>query len=279
MKIGIFDSGIGGLSVLHLAVKQLPREQFIYYADEEHVPYGEKTQEEIIGYVDHIIQFMIDRGASAIVIACNTATSAAIGLMRRSYSIPIVGMEPAVKKAVEACREKHASNIDCKSCGEGRILIAATPVTLRGQKMTELVERVDSAHRVDLLPLPGLVQFAERGEFCSEAVKNYLQKELSAFDLGQYSSFVLGCTHFNYFKDTLREILPNRIRFVDGNEGTVNRLKSLISADTPETETGDHFPHDSIVEYYDSGKRVTSQKELQRLNDYLKRLDSMLFIQ
>ena len=101
MKIGIFDSGIGGLSVLHVAKRLLPHEQFIYYADEKHVPYGEKSKEEIIGYVDEIIQFMINHGAKAVVIACNTATSAAVALMRKKYSLPIIGMEPAVKKAVD----------------------------------------------------------------------------------------------------------------------------------------------------------------------------------
>lgn len=98
MKIGIFDSGIGGLSVLYEAMQLLPHEQFIYYADEKHVPYGEKTREEIIGYVDEIIQFMIDHDCKAIVIACNTATSAAVALMRKKYDIPIIGMEPAEKK-------------------------------------------------------------------------------------------------------------------------------------------------------------------------------------
>lgn len=274
MKIGIFDSGIGGLSVLHLAVKQLPHEQFIYYADEEHVPYGEKTQKEIIGYVDEIIRFMIDREASAIVMACNTATSAAIKQMRSNYSIPIVGMEPAVKKAVDTYGKSY------DSFEADRILIAATPVTLRGQKMADLVERVDSAHCVDLLPLPGLVQFAERGEFRSEAVTRYLRQELSAFDLRQYSSFVLGCTHFNYFKDTLREILPERIRFVDGNEGTVNRLKSLISVDTEAKKANvSDAQRGNSIEYYYSGKRVTNPEELTRLDDCLTRLDSMLLIQ
>ena len=107
MKIGIFDSGIGGLSVLYEAMQLLPHEQFIYYADEKHVPYGEKTREEIIGYVDEIIQFMIDHDCKAIVIACNTATSAAVALMRKKYDIPILGMEPAVKKAVDLFLQKN----------------------------------------------------------------------------------------------------------------------------------------------------------------------------
>ena len=97
MKIGIFDSGIGGLSVLHHAMKQMPDAEFIYYADEEHVPYGEKTVEQIKGYIEEILDFLIGKGVDAIVIACNTATSVATKEFRAGYPVPIVGMEPAVK--------------------------------------------------------------------------------------------------------------------------------------------------------------------------------------
>ena len=155
MKIGIFDSGIGGLSVLYEAMQLLPHEQFIYYADEKHVPYGEKTREEIIGYVDEIIQFMIDHDCKAIVIACNTATSAAVALMRKKYDIPIIGMEPAVKKAVDLY-------------GNQKVLVCATPITVKGKKMLDLVERVDKDHLVDLVALPKLVRFAEKQEFNSD---------------------------------------------------------------------------------------------------------------
>ena len=179
MKIGIFDSGIGGLSVLYEAMHLLPHEQFIYYADEKHVPYGEKTKEEIIGYVDEIIQFMIERDCKAIVIACNTATSAAVSIMRKKYHIPIIGMEPAVKKAVDLY-------------GKQKVLVCATPITVKGKKMLDLVERVDKDHLVDLVALPKLVRFAERLEFESEDVLAYLKEALSCFDFEEYGSLVLG---------------------------------------------------------------------------------------
>ena len=101
MKIGIFDSGMGGLSVLHRALRMIPEADFLYYADEEHVPYGEKTREQVRGYIDEIIAFMIKKQVDAIVIACNTATSVATKEYRSQFPLPIVGMEPAVKKAVE----------------------------------------------------------------------------------------------------------------------------------------------------------------------------------
>ena len=229
MKIGIFDSGIGGLSVLYEAMHLLPHEQFIYYADEKHVPYGEKTKEEIIGYVDEIIQFMIERDCKAIVIACNTATSAAVSIMRKKYHIPIIGMEPAVK----------------------------------GKKMLDLVERVDKDHLVDLVALPKLVRFAERLEFESEDVLAYLKEALSCFDFEEYGSLVLGCTHFNYFKDSFHKLLP-QVHLLDGNLGTINYLIKNIELEDLE----------SSVEYYYSGQRVLG-KELQRIECYLKRLEKM----
>lgn len=129
MKIGIFDSGMGGLSVLHRALRMIPEADFLYYADEEHVPYGEKTREQVRGYIDEIIAFMIKKQVDAIVIACNTATSVATKEYRSQFPLPIVGMEPAVKKAVEEYADRP-----------GRILVAATPITIQGDKLHHLVE-------------------------------------------------------------------------------------------------------------------------------------------
>jgi len=231
MKIGVFDSGIGGLSVLHYALRAIPGGQFLYYADSRHVPYGEKTGEQIVEFVDEIIRFLLEKGAHAVVIACNTATSAAVDEMRRRYSLPIIGMEPAVKKAIDLY-------------GDRKVLAAATPVTVNGQKMQSLLERVDKEHLVDLIALPELVKFAEMGEFESPAVTAYLRSELRGLPLDEYSSIVLGCTHFNYFKDSLRALLPDTVRFVDGIEGTVrNLIASLNLNEEPSGQTG-------LVEYF-----------------------------
>ena len=115
MKIGIFDSGIGGLSVLHEAYHLLPKQEFIFYADTENVPYGTKTPEQIVGYATKIADFLIEKGAGAIVVACNTATSVAIKELRKNYNIPILGMEPAVKPAVEGTEGKRIMVIAGKS--------------------------------------------------------------------------------------------------------------------------------------------------------------------
>ncbi len=260
MKIGIFDSGIGGLSVLHLAMKMMPCEEFLYYADESHVPYGEKTEGEILRFVKENLDFLISEGAEAVVIACNTATSVATKEFRGRFPVPIVGMEPAVKKALELYRGE-----------EKRILVAATPVTIAGDKLHDLLKRVDSGHDADLISLPSLVHFAEKGEFSSQAVDEYLKEELRAFDLANYSALVLGCTHFNYFKERFRHVFPGSVHFVDGNEGTVRQLLRVLPR-KPETEG------EGKVSYYFSG-READEKEKERLSYCLEQLEKVYHIQ
>ncbi len=257
MKIGIFDSGIGGLTVLHQALLTLPKEDYIYYADTDNVPYGTKRREEIVGYVDQAVEFLVGKGVKAIVIACNTATSTAIDYVRSKYSLPILGMEPAVKPAVASSNGK-------------RVMVIATPITVREEKLRNLIEQVDDDHRVDLLALPGLVRFAEAGLFEGEEVERYLRKELDAYELENYSALILGCTHFNYFKDTYRKIFPKEVAFIDGSVGTVNYLKKIL---TEKKQLGNNH---GIVEYYMSGRPVYREEELEHLARLHERLDKML---
>ena len=259
MKIAFFDSGIGGLAVLHHAMKLLPREQFIFFADEDHVPYGVKPREQVMEFVGEAFGFLADCGVKAIVTACNTATSVAVKEMRQRYDIPIIGMEPAAKRALD---------LD----GEHRVLVVATPITVSGQKMRILIEHVDKEHLVDLLPLPRLVEFAERMEFRSKEVAGYLKEQLDSYDFSKYSALVLGCTHFNYFKDTFRELLPENVHFVDGNEGTVRELIRQLKARNALED------HPMSVEYFYSGRKVEDPSELARLQSYMKRLDEMYFL-
>ncbi|MBR6258593.1 MAG: glutamate racemase [Oscillospiraceae bacterium] len=252
MKLGFFDSGIGGLSVYRLARKALPEADLIYYADTDNVPYGEKSESEVTRLADEAACFLVDKGAGAIVLACNTATSAAAGYLREKLNIPVIGMEPAVKKAVE----EHP---------DGRILASATPLTCRGDKLRRLIDRVDSEGRVDTLPLPGLVRLAEEGNFSPEAVKPYLEKAFSPFDLTKYSAIVLGCTHFLYFTDSFRRLLPENVSIVHGNDGTVNQLKRII---------GGSCPGNSREEYYFSG-RPAGNAELSKIKLLLKRLEEL----
>ena len=261
MKIAFFDSGIGGLSVLHHAMKILPNEEYIFFADEDNVPYGTKPREEVMRFVDEAFKFLLTLDVKAIVVACNTATSVAVKEMRKRYDLPIIGMEPAIKRALDLY-------------GDRRVLVTATPITVNGEKIHSLIDRLGKRDIIDLLALPQLVDFAERQEFNSEAVTDYLREQFKPYHFDDYSSLVLGCTHFNYFKDTMRKLLPNNVNFVDGNEGTLKELMRRLNLSPSNTVTNQK----SKVEYYYSGRLVTSADELGAINTYLNRLDDMFSI-
>ncbi len=258
MKIGVFDSGMGGLTVLHKALEMIPYADFLYYADEKNVPYGEKKRDEIVAFADEAVGYMVKNGVDAVVIACNTATSCAIRFLREKYGIPFVGMEPAVKLAVE----KY-------SVPGKRVLVTATPLTVREEKLARLIEKVDPSHIADTLALPGLVRFAEKNEFESAAVEEYLRKSLVGCDVANYSAVVLGCTHFNYFKDTFRRLFPPQTAIVDGSEGTVKRLMSLMKLDEK-----NYSGAKGRTEYCFSGVPC-SQSEIERIDLMLSRLGKM----
>ncbi len=257
MKVGIFDSGIGGLSVLHGALRRWPGAEYVFYADRAHVPYGEKSPEAICGFAEAIIRYLLAQGCEAVVIACNTATSAAAAEMRKRFDLPILGMEPAVKLALDNYQQ-------------GRVLAAATPITVRGEKMERLLERWDGENRTDLLELPQLVSFAERGEFESEAVTAYLKEKLAPYRLPDYCAFVLGCTHFNFFKDTLRALLPENVRLLDGVDGVLRHL-----ADCVEMPRGGEIARPHFVV---SGEEATAEQK-DFLESCLRRLDAMATIE
>ncbi|NOV04580.1 glutamate racemase [Paenibacillus planticolens] len=218
MRIAFFDSGLGGISVLHEAMKQLPQEDFLYFADTLHVPYGTKPKDEVLGFVKKAVETISKEEVSALVIACNTATSIAISELRGMYEMPIIGMEPAVKPALAMNR----------SSGK-RVLVFATPLTLKQSKYRDLVSRIDDMGMVDSLPMPELVEFCEQLNVNSRQVIDYFHSMLEPFDLSLYGTVVLGCTHYPFFRSALREVLPAHIQIVDGSAGTVNRLTQLLS--------------------------------------------------
>lgn len=261
MKIGIFDSGIGGVSVLNEALHRLPDQEYIFYADVDHVPYGIKTSEQIIGYADQITASLIDMGVDAVLIACNTATAVAADHLRNKYSIPIIGMEPAVKPAVQVAKES-----------EGRVLVMATPVTIRENKLHTLLERVDTEHRVDLLPMPSLVRFAEEELFDGKEVDTYIEEQIAVFDKSRYSELVLGCTHFNYFKPRLLKAFDNNIQMIDGNDGTVRHLAEILGLKENPVDEVDLENRDGRITYLGSGRPAT-EAELQKITRLHKRLE------
>ncbi|BCX79509.1 glutamate racemase [Campylobacter sp. 19-13652] len=253
--VGIFDSGLGGLSVLELALRtaELKNERFLYYADREHVPYGTKEQEQIIKYSINATDFLISQGAKSVIVACNTATSAAIAPLREHFKIPIIGMEPAIKPALNATKSKA--------------LLLATPVTIAGKKLDNLIALTNNADNLIKVALPKLVEFAENGEFASERLKEYLKAQLEK--IGQkVDSVVLGCTHFNYFKDTILDVLEG-VKFYDGNQGTINRLLNQITPEYHDVNTS------TRVRYFYSSNEIKDKSELAKISMLLDRLNLM----
>ena len=255
MQIGFFDSGVGGITVLHEALKILPNENYIYYADVLNVPYGVRPKYEVKKFTFDAAEFIINQGVKALVIACNTATSAAIEDLRKKYSMPIIGMEPAVKPAIE-------KNGNCHK----RVLVTATSFTLKEEKLKNLIEKVDNENIVDLLPLPGLVEFAEKLEFNENTVAAYLEKQLSEYDMKRYGTIVLGCTHFLFYSDVLRKLLPQGIDIIDGNMGTVRNLKRVLEENNRTNEgTGK-------ITFFNSGRRLEDDKDLAVYDKLFNRL-------
>ena len=244
--IGVFDSGIGGLTVLKKIINVLPNESYIYYADTKNVPYGTKPKEDVKKYVKEAVNFLVSKNVKAIVVACNTATSIAIQDLRSNYTLPIIGIEPAAKPAVE-------------NRGSKKVLIMATPTTIREEKLKDLLEKLNAQDSVDLIAMPKLVEFAEKREFESNAVKEYIKKELESYNLEDYSELVLGCTHFPFFKKTLSAIFPKDTQIIDGSLGVANRLKNVLEE---QNLLGNRKLE---IEYYYSGNKVNNQEELNEL--------------
>lgn len=255
-KIGFFDSGIGGISVLSYARRRLPEVDYIYYADTDHVPYGTKSRDEIIRYSDAAVDFLAGQGVSAVVVACNTATSMAIGYLRAKYPFPIIGMEPAVKPAAAA---HH---------GE-KILVCATPVTIAGEKLHNLIEHNYSSDELpDLAGLPGLVTFAENGVFERDVVCKYLETVIDKTQ--NYTAVVLGCTHFGYFRDSFRELLGD-VDLIDGTKGTVNRLIAVLENEHIAIPSGEDKKGSTV--FYQTGRPVTDPSILAYYDNLLTRAE------
>lgn len=253
MRIGLFDSGIGGLTLLECALRYLPEEEYFFYADSDHVPYGEKKKEEILQYSEIAVQFLIQQGCDVIVIACNTATSVAAARLREKYDLPIIGIEPAVKPAVEHSNHK-------------RVLVMATETTVREKKLKELVDRVDEEHLVDMIAMPGFVKYAERGEFENENIVDYIRSQLKGKRISDYSEVVLGCTHFNHFAKQIKEVFGADCEILDGSEGTIRNLVRIVQ----EKQLPSHGKCE--ITYFQSGRRVTDSKTLAFYEKVLNRL-------
>ena len=210
--VGVFDSGVGGISTLREMIRELPDERFIYYGDIAHAPYGTKSSEEVVACVRNVVDRLLGKKIKALVIACNTATGAAAATLRKELSIPVVGMEPALKPASEIRKD-------------GSVLVLATPLTLQQEKFENLMKQYGQG--AVKVPCPGLMELVEADD--GEGALHYLQELFSRYPAEQVDAVVLGCTHYVFLKDMIRDLLPERIAITDGNAGTARQLRRVLA--------------------------------------------------
>lgn len=215
--IGVFDSGLGGVSVLHEIRRLLPSESLIYIADSAHVPYGEKTSEFIVQRSMAITEFLLAQPVKAIVVACNTATAAAVTELRQRWpDVLIVGMEPAVKPAVQASLS-------------GKIGVLATTGTLRSARFAALLERFASDVQVLVQPCPGLVELIEAGQLDSPATRTLLSGYVEPLLQAGCDTLILGCTHYPLVKPLLQSLVPKHVQLIDTGAAVARRLQSELT--------------------------------------------------
>ena len=211
--VGLLDSGLGGISVLGEALRQLPNEDYVYYGDTANAPYGEKTPEEVLGLVHQAVERLIELRCKAIVIACNTATSVSAGKLRQELALPIIGMEPALKPASQLP-------------GDGKILVMATRVTLALPKFQALMAQY--GRDAVPVPCPGLMECVERGELEGPQVTALLRQLLGPWLSQPVKAVVLGCTHYPFLRKAIAALFPKETPLIDGNAGSVRQLRRRL---------------------------------------------------
>lgn len=214
--IGVFDSGVGGLSVLREIRQLLPNESLLYVADSGHVPYGEKSPEYIRERCVRITEHLLAQGAKALVLACNTATAAAAADLRERYpQLPIVGMEPAVKPAAAATRS-------------GVVGVLATTGTLKSARFAALLDRFAGDVRVVTQPCPGLVECIEAGALQAAATRELLQRYVTPLLDEGCDTLILGCTHYPFLRPLLTTLLPPSVTLIDTGSAVARQLQRLL---------------------------------------------------
>lgn len=236
--VGVFDSGLGGLSVLLELMKTLPHESFVYFADSGNCPYGPKPAEEIISLSARITSFLLDRNCKAIVVACNTATAAAIDWLRSNYNIPFVGMEPAIKPA--------ALNTKTRSIG-----VLATAGTFKGRLYIETSRKYASDVNVCYQVGEGLVELVENGKALSDEAEVLLHKYIDPMLECNIDHLVLGCTHYPFFKPLLHKILPAHVEIVDPAPAVARQTLKVLEE---KSLMGPNYGSSPSLELYTSGR-------------------------
>ena len=213
--IAVFDSGVGGVSVLRHLVRLLPEERFLYFGDSANAPYGTKTKEQVRALTFAAAEKLIRQGIKALVVACNTATSAAINELRKAYpELIVIGIEPALKLAADT----HPG---------GRIGVMATPMTLREEKFALLMDRFDESCDIYKIPAPGLVELIETGKADSPETDALLRELFAPYP--KLDALVLGCTHYPFAARAISRVLGDEVKLLDGGDGTARETKRRLA--------------------------------------------------
>lgn len=247
--IGIFDSGIGGVSVLRAVRALLPEEDILYFGDSANLPYGEKSMDEIRRLSERVVKFLLEQHCKIIVIACNTASAAALKYLREQYPQTVfVGMEPAVKPAAEQTQS-------------GVVGVIATTATFQGELFASVVERFAQQVKVLHQPCPGLVQQIEAGQLESIETETMLRGWLEPMLEKNIDTLVLGCTHYPFVIPVLQKILGDKVRIIDPAPAIARRVKFLLEQQNQINDSGKA----GQTIYFTSGKKETFEKTLEIL--------------
>ena len=229
--IGVFDSGVGGLSVWREVARQLPRHDTLYVADQAHVPYGPRPLEEVRRFAEGIARFLIEQGAEVVVVACNTASAAALYHLRAIFPhVPFVGMEPAVKPAVQRTRT-------------GAVGVIATPATFQGELFASLLERFATDVRVLPQVCPGLVEAVEAGELDTPATERLVRTCLEPLLAAGIDELVLGCTHYPFLRPLIERVVGPGVEIIDPAPAVARqtgRVAARVRAEASEDGVGRH---------------------------------------
>lgn len=248
--LGIFDSGVGGLSVLRVIREQLPNEDLLFLADQAHVPYGPRPMQEVRDFSEKITRHLLKRGAKLIVVACNTASAAALHHLRATFpQIPFVGMEPAVKPAAE-----HSHT--------GVVGVLATPATFQGKLYESVVERFAEGVTLMQDTCPGLVQQIEAGQFNSPQTQTILHNALDKMLTAGIDTVVLGCTHFPFVIPAIKQIVGPAVRVIDPAPAVARQVGRLL--DQHNLRTSQQTPGD--IQFLTTGTAAAFQGFLSHLN-------------
>ena len=215
--IAVFDSGVGGLSVLRHLRRLMPGERFLYYGDSANAPYGVRSRQQVRELTFAAVEMLLNRGIKALVVACNTVTSVAIDQLRARYpELIIVGIEPALKLAADLFPG-------------GGIGVMATPLTLREEKFARLMARCDDHCTIYKIPAPTLVGIVEAGKVDTEQTRQMLRELFEPYR-GKLDALVLGCTHYPFASHTISHILDDRVAILDGGDGTARETRRRLAA-------------------------------------------------